>query len=215
MKLELGCPVACSDAPFGELADVVIDPLSRRVVHLVVQPSGHHSRARLVPIERARGAEPGLALDCTVAELEAMEPLFESAYLRVGQQPVADPDWDVGVEDVLALPVYQEMDGFGTVLDPDAHVVVNYDRIPKHEVEIRRSSSVISADGHHLGHVDGFLIGAGEKADIVLERGHLWGRREVVIPADAVASVENDRVTLKLTKEAVGALDARHVHRWF
>ncbi|HEY6888204.1 MAG TPA: hypothetical protein VI300_10505, partial [Solirubrobacter sp.] len=63
MKLELGCPVACTDAPFGELADVVIDPLSRRVVHLVVQPSGHHSRARLVPIERARSAEPGLALD--------------------------------------------------------------------------------------------------------------------------------------------------------
>ncbi|MDA0160169.1 DUF2171 domain-containing protein [Solirubrobacter ginsenosidimutans] len=215
MKLELGCPVACADAPFGELADVVIDPRSRRVVHLVVQPNGRHVSARLVPIERARSAEPGIALDCTVAELEAMDPLFESAYLRLGVQPVADADWDIGIQDVLALPVYQELDGFGTVVDPDAHVVVNYDRIPKHEVEIRRSSSVFSSDAHHLGHVDGFLIGAGDKADIVLERGHLWGRREIVIPADAVASVENDRVTLKLTKEAVGGLDTRHVHRWF
>jgi uncharacterized protein YrrD len=215
MKLELGSPVACADAPYGELADIVVDPVSRRVVHLVVQPSGHHERARLVPVGRARPAESGIALDCTVAELEAMDPLFESAYLRVGELPVADPDWDIGVQDVLALPVYQEMDGLGTVVDLDPHVMVTYDRIPKHEVEIRRSSAVMSAEGQHLGHVDGFLLGAGEQADIVLERGHLWGRREIVIPADAVESVENDRVTLKLTKEAVGALDARHVHRWF
>ena len=43
--------------------------------------------------------------------------------------------------------------------------MVNYDRVPKHEVEIRRSSAVISTDGHHLGHVEGFLIGSGETAE--------------------------------------------------
>jgi sporulation protein YlmC with PRC-barrel domain len=215
MKLELGSPVACADAPFGELADVVVDPLARRVTHLVIQPHGHRERARLVPVERAEAAASGIALDCSVAELEAMEPLSESAYLRVGELPVADPDWDIGVHDVLALPLYQEMDGMGTAIEPDPHVIVNYHRIPKHEVEIRRSSSVVSTDGHHLGHVEGFLVGAGEIADIVLERGHLWGRREIVVPSDAVASVENDVVTLKLTKAAVGALDTRHVRRWF
>ena len=141
--------------------------------------------------------------------------MHESAYLRVGEFPAADPDWEIGTEDVLALPVYQEMDGMGTVIDPDAHVIVNYDRIPKHEVEVRRSSSVVSEDGHHLGHVEGFLVGTGEIADIVLERGHLWGHREVVIPAAAIASVENDRVTLSLSKDAVGLLESRRVHRWF
>ena len=151
------------DAPFGELADVVVDPISRRVTHLVVQPHGHHDRARLVPVERASPAGDGLALDCSIAEVEALEPLHESAYLRVGAFPVADPDWDVGIQDVLALPVYQEMDGMGSAIDPDPHVMVNYDRIPKHEVEIRRSSAVFSADGHHLGHVDGFLVGSGER----------------------------------------------------
>jgi sporulation protein YlmC with PRC-barrel domain len=215
MRLELGCAVTCTDGPFGELADVVVDPLWRRVRHLVVQPPGRHDRARLVPIERVRPDGSGLALDCSVSELEAMEPVFESAFLRVGELPVADPDWEIGVQDVLALPLYQELDGMGTAIDPDPHVIVNYDRVPKHAVEIRRSSSIVSADGHRLGHVDGFLVGAGEIADIVLEHGHLWGRREVVIPADAVASVENDVVTLKLTKEAVGALETRHVHRWF
>jgi len=94
-------------------------------------------------------------------------------------------------------------------------VMVSYDRIPKQAVEIRRSSAVISTDGHHLGHVEAFLIGAGETADIVLERGHLWGKREIVIPAAAVERVRNDSITLSLTKEQVGELDPRHVHRWF
>jgi hypothetical protein len=101
------------------------------------------------------------------------------------------------------------------VIDPDPHVIVNYDRIPQHEVEIRRSSAVVSADAHHLGHVEAFLVGSGETADLVLERGHLWGRREIVIPAAAIARVETDRVTLSLTKDEVGALEARRVHRWF
>jgi sporulation protein YlmC with PRC-barrel domain len=215
MRLDLGCSVQCTDATFGELADIIVDPISRRVTHLVVEPHGHHAGARLVPIDRARPADDGLALDYSIADVEALEPLHESAFMRAGENLAADPDWDVGIENVLALPVYQELNGMGTVMDPDPHVMIGYDRIPKHEVEIRRSSAVISTDGHHLGHVEGFLVGGGETADIILERGHLWGRREVVIPASAVERVQNDSITLSLTKEQVGALDVRHVHRWF
>jgi hypothetical protein len=215
MRLDLGSSVHCTDAAFGELADVIVDPISRRVTHIVVEPHGQHHHARLVPIDRARPADDGLALDCSVADVEALAPLHESAYLRAGEFVAADPDWDIGTQDVLALPLYQELNGMGTVIDPDPHVMVNYDRIPKHEVEIRRSSAVFSTDGHHLGHVDGFLVGSGEAADIVLARGHLWGRREIVIPAAAVERVQNDSITLSLTKHQVGALDVRHVHRWF
>jgi sporulation protein YlmC with PRC-barrel domain len=215
MRLDLGSGVHCTDAVFGELADVIVDPISRRVTHLVVEPHGDHAHARLVPIERARAADDGLALDYSIADVEALEPLHDSAYVRAGELVVADPDWDIGAQDVLALPVYQELNGMGSAIDPDPHLIVSYDRIPKHEVEIRRSSAVFSSDGHHLGHVEGFLIGSGETADIVLERGHLWGRREVVIPAAAVERVENDAITLSVTKEQVGGLDVRHVHRWF
>lgn len=215
MKLELGCAVRCTDGAFGELADVVIDPIGRRVTHIVVRPHGHAERTRLVPIARARDAGDAIALDCTVADVNALEPVRESAYLRVGELPVADPDWDVGAQDVLALPLYQEADGFATVVEPDPHVMITYDRIPKNTVEIRRASPVLSADGHRVGHVDGLLIGVEGTADIVLERGHLWGRREIVIPSSSVAAVKDDAVVLTLTKDEVGALAARRVHRWF
>ena len=217
MRLDLGSPVRCSDDAFGELADVVIDPKTRRVTHLVVQPADRwDGRARLVPIAQARAgdsADAAIALGCTVAEMAEFELVRESVYVRLGEVPVEDPDWEVGIEEPLALPSPSGMDTFNTV-DIDPHVMLSYDRIPIGEVEIRRASSVTSADGHHLGHVDGFVLDDEQQiAHLVLEHGHLWGRREVVIPASAVARVETDEVALTLSKDEVGALPSVRVHR--
>jgi sporulation protein YlmC with PRC-barrel domain len=219
MRLDLGSPVHCSDGRFGELADVVVDPTTRRVRYLVVQPRHASAPARLVPVELVRAADEAgepIALDGSIAEIGRLESVRESAYLRLGEFPVEDPDWDVGVEDVLALPYYSGLDVAGSeAVLYDDHVQWNYDRIPKGEVEIRRASPVTSSDEHHLGHVDGFVV---DKEDhishLVLEHGHLWGKREVVIPIGAVASVRTDSVVLSLSKDEVGRLESRGIHRW-
>ena len=220
MRLDLGSPVRCTDDAFGELADVVIDPQTRRVTHLVVQPHQPDEQARLVPVDRAQAGETAdatIAVGCTVAQMSEFELVRESAYLRLGEVPVEDPDWDVGIEQPLMLPPATAMGSFGDgpgALDIDPHVMLSYDRIPIGEVEIRRASSVTSADGHHLGHVDGFVLDSEQQiAHLVLEHGHLWGRREVVIPASAVARVDTDEVALTLSKDAVGALPSTRVRR--
>lgn len=216
MRLELGSPVRCSDGPFGELADVVVDPKSKRVTHLVVEPHERHDRARLVPIELATGGEAAgtsIMLTCSTAEVDRLPHVQEFAYLRLGELPVEDPQWDVGTQDVLVLPSY-DLEWFGGVPDYDPHVSLVYDRIPKGEVEIRRASSVVSADGQTLGRVEGVLVDREDRVThVVLERGHLWGRREVTIPIGAVAAVETDSVTLSLTKDEVAALPAVRVRR--
>lgn len=218
MRLELGSPVRCSDEVFGELADVVIDPIRKRVTHLVVQPHRQHRLARLVPVELAEaagGEQPAITLRCTVDEMRRLAPVQEFAYLRLAEFPAHDPDWDVGVQDVLALPYYEAV-GLGSYAgEADPHVGMSYDRVPKGEVEIRRSSAVTSADGHHLGHVDGFLVDEEEQiTHLVLEHGHLWGRREVTIPIGSVTKVETDVVTVGLSKDEVGGLAPLPVQRW-
>ena len=107
VRLDLGSPVRCTDDAVGELADVVIDPKTRRVTHLVVQPHQRDDPARLVPVDRAQAGESSdatISLGCTVAEMSEFELVRESAYLRLGEVPVEDPDWDVGIETPLALP---------------------------------------------------------------------------------------------------------------
>ena len=219
MRLDLGSPVRCTDDAFGELADVVIDPTSRCVTHLVVQPRRLSEPARLVPIEMASGGEAAnetIVLDGSIEEISQLEEVSETAYLRLGEFPVEDPDWQVGVEEILAQPYYESFDAAGVApIAYDDHVTWTYDRIPKGEVEIRRASPVTSSDGHHLGHVDGFVVDGREHiGHLVLEHGHLWGKREVVIPIGAVARVETDAVVLTLSKDEVGALESHRVHRW-
>jgi sporulation protein YlmC with PRC-barrel domain len=219
MRLDLGSPVHCSDGAFGELADVVIDPTTRRVSHLVVQSRNAAEPARLVPVALAHSAagdaDKTIVLDCTGAEVGQLESVTESAYLRLEEFPVEDPDWDVGVEEILAMPYYQAFDSGGAAVLYEDHVQWTYDRIPKGEVEIRRASPVTSSDEHHLGHVDGFVVDEDDQiTHLVLEHGHLWGKREVVIPIGAVATVATDAVVLSLSKDEVGRLESRGIHRW-
>lgn len=210
MRLHLGAPVSCSDGDLKELADVVIDPSQRRVTHLVVQP--RDDLARLVPISIARSGDqpgPSIDLDCTIAEFERLEPVHAAAYLRLGEHPREEGDWEVGIEELSPMPTGSfAPGGIDAGTGPtgyDPHVVASYDRVPKGDVEIRRRSAVTSSQGEHLGHVDGFVLDDDHRiTEFVLQHGHLWGKREVVIPISAVARIENDEVLLNLSKNEVG-----------
>ena len=215
MRLDTGREVRCADATYGELADIVIDPIAKRVTHLVVQPHHDNARAGLVPVELVGDAAGGaIVLRCTVDEAADMPRVQELGYLRVDRAPVDDPDWDVGIETVLAMPYYAPA-GFEGPMLMDGPIEVSYDRVPKGEVEIQRTSPVVDVDGHHLGSVDGFVVGAdGQITHVVLEQGHLFGKREVTLPIGAVSRVENDVVTLNLGRHDVERLPAVRLHRW-
>jgi sporulation protein YlmC with PRC-barrel domain len=211
MRLDLECPVDCADDPFGELADVVIDPRSRRVTHLVVQPHERHDLARLVPIGRAHldlRSNGRVSLDLTVAQLNELEPLHDSEYILLGERP-DNPSWDVGVEEISAMPLSGSLgvNALGAGMEPigfDPHGTLSYDRIPKGTVEIRRESEVTSSDGHHVGHVVGFVIDEQQQiAQLVVEHGHLWGKREIEIPVTSIDRIESDEVVLALSNDEV------------
>ena len=212
MRLELGCPVHCVDDAFGELADVVIDPGTRCVTHLVVQPHERHDLARLVPITRARlggGSGGRISLDFTIAELTEVEPLHDSAYVRL-DEPLPASDWDVGIQEISQMPLSGSLgvNALGAGMEPiefDGHGTVSYDRIPKGTVEIRRGSEVTSSDGHRVGHVVGFVIDERERIEeIVVEHGHLWGKREIAIPTGSIDRIESDEVVLAVSNDEVG-----------
>lgn len=216
MRLELDKPVSVDGEEVGKLGDLVVDPVAKRVTHLVVKPHGGEDTSHLVPIELASSTEHDgkIALTCSRADFEALPAVEEFTYLRLGEVKTDDPNWDVGVSDILALPYYDST-GLAGPVEAVGDMGVVWDRVPKGEVELRRSSRVMAADGHYLGDVDGFLLDDSEHiTHFVLERGHLWGRREVTVPIGSVASVESDVVTLSLSKDEVGALPSHRVHRW-
>jgi sporulation protein YlmC with PRC-barrel domain len=223
IRLQLGKPVRCTDGVELELSDVVIDPTTRRVTHLVVEPHDRHDLARMVPVSLAMAAadpDATIGLSCSSAEVESLDRIQHAAYLRLGQFPVEDPDYEVGIEETYAMPYYGTFapGGIDAGLGPvsyDQNAPVVWDRIPKGEVEIRRGSAVSASDGRHIGHVEGFLVDEQQQiSHFVLEHGHLWGKREIVIPISAVDRIESDDVRLSITKDEVEELESHHVHRW-
>jgi sporulation protein YlmC with PRC-barrel domain len=215
MRLELGTPVRCQDGMLGELADVVIDPVRRSLTHIIVRPEIEALvGARLVPIDLVEPAEEQkvIALRCTVDHVRGLDPVQGFAYEGFGALPVDDPDWDVGVADVLASPVYTSGEmGAGSYVGA---APMSYDRIPKDDVELRRSSPVRSSDGHHLGHVDALVVDANDNVThFELEHRRLWTRHKIRIAVASIKEIDTDAVTVGLTKKQVRALPSERVPR--
>jgi hypothetical protein len=209
VRLVLGKPVRCADDSVRELADVVIDAGSKSVTHIVVQPHHEPEEARLVPMALTERHEDDreLSLRCTAEELDGLDRVHEFAFLRPGQQPEEDSKWDVGVEEVYPT-ANSGPSALGDYTGPlDASVGMSYDRVPKGEIELRHASAVYSADEHHLGSVKGLVVDAEARiTHLLLQRGHLWWRREIAVPGDKVSTLETDLVTLGVTKRELAAL---------
>jgi uncharacterized protein YrrD len=214
MQLRLGTHVHCAGEQVGQVGDVVIDPVTRRLTHIVVET--HENEARLVPASLVRGSEAEgheLNLSCTKAEFEELGSILEFSYVQLDEFPEPDGSSDVGVETVISMPLYGAEEFGDYPGEYGSSVGLAYHRIPKGEAEVRRSSAVISSDDHQIGAACGFVLSEDRVTHVVLERGHLWGTRDITIPIEAVASIETDELRLSIGKDEVSALPSVRVHR--
>lgn len=98
---------------------------------------------------------------------------------------------------------------------PEPHMIsVPHRRVPKGELAIERGSRVEATDGP-VGKVDELLVDPQDEhiTHLVLREGHLWGQKDVTIPALQIDHIEDDAVFLKLDKHAVESLPAMPVRK--
>ena len=212
MQLTLDAHVRTTDGLSGTLADVVIDPAKKSVTHVVVRAGEPDPAARLVPLQLVTGGTaPGeaVSLTCTSDQFGQLESVQGYAYLPVDERPAPDSQWDVGVEDVVMMPSYQGADLGVYTAEVDPNVGVTYDRVPKGEVEIRRSSVVASSDDQEVGTVHAVVVEGGTITHVEVEHGHLWRKRAVTVPIESVAKLETNAVTLGVTKSEFEKLPSR------
>ena len=194
----IGADVSCTDGVSGQVTRVIVDPVARAVTHLVVEPKHHYDRGRLVPLDLVDATAGEIRLRCTLAEFEELDPAEETQFLPgTPGYPGYDP------EQVLSSPYY----GMGMSADwgmaGGLPLAVTYDTVPLDEVEVRRGEHVHATDGR-IGRVQGLVIDPGSHhvTHVLLQEGHLWGRKEVAIPISAVTGVE-DGIRLSITKQQV------------
>lgn len=192
-QFKMGAEVVCVDGPVGVLSRVVVDPVAQSVTHLVVSPRHLGGEGRLVPIQLVDSAAEPTRVSCTKEAFEALERAEETELLPT-------PGGALGYEPghVWALPYFALGAGMGDV-GPQP---VTYDRVPLGEVEVRRGEQVLASDGA-IGRVQGLVIDRDHHVThVLLQEGHLWGRKEVAIPIRSVRSVEHG-IQVDLTKDEI------------
>jgi len=201
-QFTIGTEASCSDGVVGTLSRVIVDPVAQAVTHLVVEPGHELGHGRLVPLDLVDAAAGEIRLRCTKAEFENLAPAEDNQYIP------ATSDYDsYGPGQIGFLPYYGL--GGGMIVPginaegPASPQIITTDSVPLGEVEVRRNDAVQATDGD-IGRVQGLVIdpASSHVTHVLLQEGHLWGRKEVAIPISAVASTA-DGIQLKITKQEV------------
>jgi sporulation protein YlmC with PRC-barrel domain len=175
----MGATASCVDGPGGKVSRVIIDPATETVTHLVIEPKHRLGVGRLVPLDLVDTTAGDIRLRCTVEEFGDLEAAEETEL----------------IDDVTG--------GLNATGAISPVPVIVQDVVPLGEADVDRGEPVHALDGE-IGRVQGFLVDPDDHrvTHVLLEEGHLWGRRKVSIPVSAVTGVENG-IRLSLTKKQV------------
>ncbi len=209
--LRFGWPVEGNDGQLGKLTDLVVQPDTRRVTHLVVEDRA--GKARLVPAELlVQERTPGgvVVLACSSADFAAFDSIRSFSYVGFAQGPHAGKGTDIGVEDVTVIPSFGELALGDYAGDFESAYGLTYDSIPSGSAELRSESVVVAENQETLGNVDGLLVEGQPLTHVVMQRTHLWNTGAAAIPIDSVVAIGTDSVTVSLSDDTVDALDGAY-----
>jgi hypothetical protein len=179
--IPIGARVDCADRPSGHCETVIVNPVTRRVTHVVVADKHlPNPTPRLVSALYATG-------------LAGYGGYYVSPFV-VPAEPSPIPIEAAS----FPIPIEEE-------------------RVPPGELAVHRGMQVRATDGAS-GHVVGLLVDADGShiSHLLVERGHLSGKKEITVPLSAIDHVGDETVYLKIDKRALDLLPAIPVrHHWF
>jgi sporulation protein YlmC with PRC-barrel domain len=166
-----------------------------------------------VPLDLIDATSGELQIHCSLAEFEKLDPAEETQFL-----PGSYGGYGYGPGQAYSWPYFGlggmgMGGGMGTGLGMgygagglgvgNATQTVTYDTVPLGEVSVQRGEHVHATDGE-IGKVQGLVIDPSNHhvTHVLLQEGHLWGKKEVAIPIRAITRVDAG-IQLTLTKQEV------------
>lgn len=189
----LDAKVECSDGHGGRSVGLIVDSKTLKMTHFVVKLKTRPHVQRLVPIDKvANSSSAEISLDCTVGELDRADAFV--------------------VTDFKKLQIHRPIDGAN---DDSASNTADYmtvkseiEQIPEGELDLRVRAPVEAVDGR-VGHLEELLSDdeTGQTTHIVLEEGHFWGKKDVMLPISVVdRSDQGGTIHLSIDKATVQSL---------
>ena len=200
MEFPLDVEVHCSDGHCGRSTHIILNPVTEKVTHFVVQEKSS-AVERLVSVKLvANTAAEVVLLSCTKEEFAKLESFNQPDFIYADiPQHATDPSL------TLLWPY---------VVPVKRIVNKKIRRIPPGELAVRRGTRVRATDGW-VGRVDEFIVGpvSGNITHLCLRKGHPWKERDVCIPVSQIELIEEKVVYLNVDKEAIASMPSVPVKR--
>src|SRR5208282_2484294 len=150
MTFWIGADASCTDGACGQVSRIIVNPVTREVTHLAVDPKHRHGPGRLVPVDLMDATTGQIRLRCTLAEFQTLRPAQETESVP-DLDPTGHPHGDPN--QVSRSPMYP----WSQFVRPEASQEVTVDSVPFGEVEVHRELTVLATDGE-IGHVQGLVV---------------------------------------------------------
>jgi sporulation protein YlmC with PRC-barrel domain len=209
MEIPLNARVECTDGICGRSVYVLIDPVFDRVTHLVVKLDASPNNEYIVPVDLISRTIVGtIMLTCNKSDVLKMDPFIKTTFI---QETVPDrnfkyPGGFYGGESYYYLPYVTS--------EPALKVPEEHLQIPVGELAIKRGARVEATDGY-VGAVSEFVVNPNTNriTHLVLREGHLWGKRDVIVPLSAMGEIRDNTVFLNIDKLQMELLPSFLVNR--
>ena len=207
MEIPLQAQVECTDGICGLSVYVLIDPLIDEVKSLVVRETLSNTEY-IVPVDViSKTIADTIQLRCSKAELEKMAPFVQTEFVQDKVLDYAGYRGGIsGAGSYFYMPYVTS--------EVRIPVSIEHQKIPLGELAVHRGTRVEATDGY-VGKVDEFVVNpqSGHITYLVMREGHLWGKKNVLIPISAMEDTGDDTVFLNIDKHQIESLPTFPVNR--
>jgi uncharacterized protein YrrD len=207
MQFHIGVPVMATDGRAGTLDRLIFDPGHESVLGMVVGQGGLLPHDVVVPLDRVLSADDeAVRVSGTVEEIAALEGFTQSQFTAPPEEWLPPSDLEVRAPYFLFPASPYAIGAFA----PPAPVTVPAEEAvenkPEGSVDLSAATEVACTDGP-AGTVDR-VITAGDSDQVthlIVRRGALF-TREIAVPAEYIATTDEQTVHLTLSQEELDRL---------
>lgn len=202
MDIPLNAAVYCDNERYGRSTNVIFNPTTNILTHVVVREEKRPYTERMAPVRYiTRSDHDRIYLSCSRETAAHFIPFYKTEYVLV--------DAPIYHEDAYTWPYVKSQ-------TRQTRTKVTSHNLPLYTREVHRGARVEATDGR-IGRVDEFLIDAEDQhiTHLVMRESHLWDEKDITIPVDAINSMDGKVVHLTLSKKEVAQLPTVVIKRPF
>ncbi|MBZ0295642.1 MAG: PRC-barrel domain-containing protein [Anaerolineae bacterium] len=201
--------------PVGRITHVVLDPVTKKVTHVVVHQGIIFTEDKVIPIQMFQSLCPeGVVLREGIGDLHDLPKFEEPFYVKIGVPRNIESATLAGMVGGLYLVPPSDSERYFPDREEESqkpyyrYVQAAKQNIPVGEIALKEGAAVISADHQHIGDIESVIVDpqTDQVTDVVMSKSKLLTITRKLIPASWIQSVCEDGVYLNVDADSLTAL---------